>query len=335
MSSTWGPRSLFGRFPDLIARLLAELDLEENLVCAALHPNIWFAHGPAQIRLWLGDCLRAGLHLVPPVRGWQQALLAADVVVGDHGAVTGYAAAMGMPTLLATFPEDDVVAQSAIGALGRTAPRLDQHAPLAPQLRHVAASPQTVRDLVTSTPGESAVLLRRTFYALMDLPEPAAAPLLPAYRASDLRPLREDVRAWWAVTEIVDDRSVRAGRWPADVTATHGGPPESGDGYLVVAYDHPRRDLYALAAVVLVPEAGAAPAEVFATHPVCHLVIQRQGGACRVTVRDGATAVVEASEPGLAETASAALLPWFDLHAGSNSHLDVLLGSQRVHLTVH
>jgi hypothetical protein len=132
--------------------VLAELDLDRHVVCTALHPNVWYAHGPAQIELWLGDCLRAGLRIIPPVRGWQQALLAADVVIGDHGAVTGYAAALGKPTILATFPEQDVVADSAIGALGRVAPRLDQQRPLASQLREASRPSETSGRSAVSRP---------------------------------------------------------------------------------------------------------------------------------------------------------------------------------------
>ncbi|MEV6872550.1 hypothetical protein [Amycolatopsis sp. NPDC051128] len=338
VSSTWGPRSLFGRFPDLIARVLAELDLDHHVVCAALHPNVWYAHGPAQIELWLGDCLRAGLRLIPPVRGWQQALLAADVVIGDHGAVTGYAAALGKPTVLATFPEQDVVADSAIGALGRVAPRLDRQRPLAPQLRDVMSigrDQREVRRLATSLPGESAALLRHTFYALMDLPEPATAALLPSYRAEDLVPLSGDVRAWWAAADVLGPGTLRLNRWPADVTSPQGGPPEPLDGHLVVAVDHPRRDLYSLAAVVLTTVNGPAPAEVFANQPVCRLVVQRLDPVrCRVTTRDGDTVFARAGHPGLAEVAAAALLSRLDAGQRLDAAITVQLGSQAVDLTV-
>ncbi|WP_410621802.1 hypothetical protein [Amycolatopsis sp. cmx-8-4] len=338
VSSTWGPRSLFGRFPELIARVLAELDLDRHVVCVALHPNVWYAHGPAQIELWLGDCLRAGLRIIPPVRGWQQALLAADVVIGDHGAVTGYAAALGKPTILATFPEQDVVADSAIGALGRVAPRLDQQRPLASQLREAMSAKRNqreVRRLATSRPGESAALLRRTFYTLMDLPEPATAALLPSYRAEDLAPLSDDVRAWWAVADVIGPDTLRLNRRPADVTPPQGGPPEPLDGHLVVTVDHPRRDLYSLAAVVLTTVNGPAPAEVFAKQPVCRLVVQRLDPAhYRVTTRYGDTVIARAARPNLAEAAAAALLSRLDAGQRLDTAITVQLGSQAVELTV-
>ncbi|MGW4528980.1 hypothetical protein [Amycolatopsis sp. NPDC004378] len=335
VSSTWGPRSLFGRFPDLAARVLAELDLDHHLVCTALHPNVWYAHSPAQIELWLGDCLRAGLRLVPPARGWQQALLAADIVIGDHGAVTGYAAAHGKPVLLATFPEDDVVTESAIGALGRTGRRLDQDRPLPIQLHEAITAPvdhREVRRLATSAPGASAANLRRTFYDLIHLPEPATAAIVADYRTSDLTPIQVPCRAWWAVTEVIGDRAFRLDRWPADVTSPQSGQPTSLDGYLVVAADHPRRDLCDLAAVVLTRADGPAATEVFAAHLVCRLVVQLVDlGRCLVTARRGATATIESAHP---EVVASALLPWFEGSDELDMVLTVQVGSIPVEVTV-
>ncbi|MGC7098162.1 hypothetical protein ACPZ19_26115 [Amycolatopsis lurida] len=337
VSSTWGPRSLYGRHPNLIARLLAELDLDNHLVAAALHPNIWVAHGAAQVRLWLADCLRAGLRLVPPVRGWQQALLAADVVVGDHGAVTGYAAALGKPTLLASFPEDDVVGDSAIGALGRRAPRLDPHLPLAAQLDAATRAPSAqdeVRPLVSSAPDEAAARLRRVFYSLMDETEPATAAILPSYRASDLAPLHEEVRAWRAHAERTGTSTVVLSRWPADVRSPHGGPPEPLDSDLVVAIDHPRRDLCALATAVLVPAGGPAAEAVFAGRPACHLVLELGQATARVVIRDGRAATVRGDRPDLLGVAAGALLPWLGDDGELPDRLDVRLGAQQVELTI-
>ncbi|AXB43347.1 hypothetical protein [Amycolatopsis albispora] len=335
VSSTWGPRSLYGRHPGLIARLLAELDLGDHLVAAALHPNLWYAHSPAQVRLWLADCLRAGLHLVPPVQGWQQALLAADVVIGDHGAVTGYAAALGKPTLLASFPEADVVAESAIGALGRTTPRLDPHQPLAPQLR--AAKPpdrNEVRPLVTSLPGASARQLRQVFYGLMRQPEPDFAAVVSPYRAEDLVPLHQEVRAWRARAEPAGARAVVLNRWPADVRSPHGGPPEPLETDLVVAYDHPRRDLYGLAAAVLTNPDGPAAEAIFADRPACRLVVDLRDDHCLVTTRDGRTATIHADQPELTETAATALLPWLDTGRELPAGFEVRLGPRTVRLII-
>lgn len=340
VSSTWGPNSLFGRSSDLIARLLAELDMDLHVVCAALHPNVWYAHGPAQIRLWLADCLRAGLLLIPPAAGWQQALLAADVVVGDHGAVTGYAAALGLPTLLATFPEDDVVTSSAIGALGRTAPHLAVGRPLRPQLRSAMTARrdhQSVRDLTTSVPGESARLLRTTFYGLMNLSEPDTGPVLPTYDATELTPLHASVEAWWATTHGTVEGHLRLSRWPADVTPPPRSPTEALDRHLVVTAGHPRHDLYGLAAVVVVRQDGPTPAEVLADRPACRLVIQRhEHDHCQVTTRDGTSAAIWVDEPGLVDASvyASALEPLAAAGHDLPSRVVVALGSHSAILDI-
>ncbi|MFC7862879.1 hypothetical protein ACFU5B_03560 [Streptomyces murinus] len=97
VSSTWGSTSLLGRHPSLILRLLAQLPCDEYQVGAIVHPNVWSAHGAWHIRSLLSSALDAGLLLMPPVHAWRPALVAADVLVGDHGSVTLYGASAGQP----------------------------------------------------------------------------------------------------------------------------------------------------------------------------------------------------------------------------------------------
>ncbi|MFJ2813874.1 hypothetical protein [Streptomyces sp. NPDC087294] len=195
VSSTWAPRSLFGGaggdaesgtddlLPWLLARLAAELPVDEYRTAAVLHPNIWHGHGPGQVHAWLDGAQRAGLETVPPLDGWRQALIAADCVLGDHSSVTYYAAAIGVPVLLGAFPQADLDPHSPVAELGRTAPRLDRRGSLRAQLDRAVAAHDPGRykeltDQTSSAPGESAVLLRRLFYGLMDLPEPGSRPAL-------------------------------------------------------------------------------------------------------------------------------------------------------------
>ncbi|MGH3325648.1 MAG: hypothetical protein ACRDOV_14670, partial [Streptomyces sp.] len=129
LSSTWNPDSLFGDggedvLPALLSRLTAALPADEYRLVAALHPNIWHGHGPGQIHGWLNRARHAGLTLVPPLAGWRQALLAADLVLGDQGSVTYYAAALGTPVLLCAASGDGLGADSPVAAFVRTAPRL-------------------------------------------------------------------------------------------------------------------------------------------------------------------------------------------------------------------
>ncbi len=192
VASTWAPRSLFGGggeggeddlLPWLLTRLAAELPADEYRTAAVLHPNIWYGHGPGQVRAWLEHARRAGLDAVPPLEGWRQALIAADCVLGDHSSVTYYAASIGVPVLLGAFPQEDLDPDSPVAALGRTAPRLVPHGGLRAQVDRAieAHRPERYQELAeqtSSAPGESAVLLRRVFYDLMGLPEPADRPAL-------------------------------------------------------------------------------------------------------------------------------------------------------------
>ncbi|MFG3232435.1 hypothetical protein ACGFZG_11930 [Streptomyces antibioticus] len=186
LSSTWAPRSLFGGagapkadddlLPWLLSRLTTELPADEYRTVAVLHPNIWHGHGPGQVRAWLDSARRAGLDAIPPLEGWRQALIAADCVLGDHSSVTYYAASIGIPVLLGAFPQEDLDPLSPVAALGRTAPRLLRHDSLRAQIDRAITShdPGLYKELAeqaSSSPGESAALLRRLFYGLMDLPE--------------------------------------------------------------------------------------------------------------------------------------------------------------------
>ncbi|WP_244308780.1 hypothetical protein [Streptomyces monomycini] len=188
VNSTWGPRSLFGDaddvFPRLLESLTRELPVDSHRCCAVLHPNIWHGHGPGQVRAWLRRAEQAGLTVVPPLGPWRQVLAAADAVIGDHGSVTYYAAALGTPVLLGAFPEADLDPASPVAELGRTAPRLHPYEPLLPQLDELLARHRPDRyaqltALASSSPGGSAALLRRTFYGLIGLAEPGTPAYLP------------------------------------------------------------------------------------------------------------------------------------------------------------
>jgi hypothetical protein len=125
--------------------------------------------------------LRRGVLLVPPEEGWRGVLAAADVVIGDHGAVTCYAAAAGVPVLLASFPREEIEPGSPSAELGEMAARLSLRKPLGPQLARAAAgwpSPGQARATaqVTSVPGQSARIIQTTMYRLLGLPEPEAPP---------------------------------------------------------------------------------------------------------------------------------------------------------------
>ncbi|MGI5167515.1 hypothetical protein ACQEU3_24510 [Spirillospora sp. CA-253888] len=181
VSSTWGEESLLGRRPGLLHDIIDELPSDRYRVVAALHPHTWAWHGRRQITAWYADALRRGLCLLPPEEGWRAALVAADHAIGDHGSVSYYAAAVGVPVLLGAFPEDEVSPGSHIARLGAVAPRVDWGRPLGPQLDDsVHAYDDRVhaalRGELSSRPGESARLLRREMYRLLRLAEPDRPP---------------------------------------------------------------------------------------------------------------------------------------------------------------
>ncbi|MGX7828024.1 hypothetical protein ACTG9Q_23340 [Actinokineospora sp. 24-640] len=172
ISSTWSPESTFGRFPELYERAVREL--APARVAAVLHPNIWAVHGAWQVRSWLVRAIEAGLLVIPPERGWQATMVASDVVIGDHGSTSGYAAAMGVRMCLAAFPDGNIRGGSVADLLGRTVPRLDLSAPLGPQVAAVPpclAAPR-VAAAISARQGQSHALLRRAVYGLLCLPEP-------------------------------------------------------------------------------------------------------------------------------------------------------------------
>ena len=182
VSSTWGPGSLLGGRPGLLAELMEWLPPSRYQVAAIIHPGVWHWHGPRQVRAWYADCLRRGLILVPPDEGWRAVLAASDVVIGDHGSVTCYAAAAGIPVLLASQASGEVEPGSPVAILGSIAPRLRPDQPYPAQIERAASawSPQRhdmVRALVTDAPGQSAGIIRSAMYRLMKLPEPNAGPL--------------------------------------------------------------------------------------------------------------------------------------------------------------
>ncbi|MFD9062278.1 hypothetical protein ACFVZ3_12230 [Kitasatospora purpeofusca] len=187
LNSTWNPTSLFGDsgpedvLPLLLPRLTSELPADEYRVAAVLHPNIWHGHGPGQIRLWLDRARRAGLALVDPLEGWRQALIAADVVLGDFGSVSYYAAACGTPVLLGAADPEALGTESPVAAFVRSAPRLDPYRALPPQLDRLLSEHRPANgptELTSSAPGESAALLRGLFYRLIGVTEPAAPAVL-------------------------------------------------------------------------------------------------------------------------------------------------------------
>ncbi|GGO95100.1 hypothetical protein [Wenjunlia tyrosinilytica] len=180
VTTTWGPRSLLGRTPELLDRLVAELPRDRYRIAMMIHPNAWNAHGEWQIQAWLAELRRSGLALVSQQSQWCGVLVAADHIIGDHGSMTLYGAATGVPVLLASYPETDVDPGSPMAELASFAPRVDSGRSLLKQLTRSAeeyrpADLDRVAARLTSEPGRFSRNMRALMYRKLRLRAPAVS----------------------------------------------------------------------------------------------------------------------------------------------------------------
>ncbi|MET9950882.1 hypothetical protein ABZ135_04940 [Streptomyces sp. NPDC006339] len=301
LNSTWGRASLLGSdtFPVLLRELTETFPVDEYRLCAVLHPNIWYGHGPGQVRAWLRRAADAGLTPVDPLGPWRQAVAAADCVIGDHGSVTYYAAALGVPVLLGAFAQRDLDPASPVAALGRAAPRLRPDAPLRPQVDavidgHVPGRYDAFAAAATSDPGASAGLLRSLFHSMLDLPEPVRParprPLLPEDTGTPH--LTVPVRVLTTVRVPAEGLPEIAVIRFAD-PAAEPDAPEAEDAHTAVDAWTGDEGRLSLADVVLDDgrsgeAAGPRAAELLMEHPYAGLAAVRTGrGRCLIRGREG------------------------------------------------
>ncbi len=157
--STRGPDSLLGRSPSLLERIATDLRSSDDRLLCHLHPDVWVQHGRRQVLAWAGPTARARVGFLRLGDGWSPLVAAADYVVGDHGALTAYAAAIGKPVYLAN-PMSSTAAGSLSEAVARYGTLLDPAVPLSAQLNRTHRPSATVACRVTSAPGRSAGLIR-------------------------------------------------------------------------------------------------------------------------------------------------------------------------------
>ncbi|MEV0171483.1 hypothetical protein AB0I00_10240 [Streptomyces sp. NPDC050803] len=325
LSSTWNPDSLLGDggddvLPALLPRLTSEFPADEYRLAAVLHPNIWHGHGPGQIRAWLDRARRAGLALVDPLDGWRQALLAADAVIGDHGSVTYYAAALGTPVLLGAAPLNGLAPDAPVHEFVRTAPRLSPGLPLLPQLESLIARHQPApepAEFTSSAPGESATRLRRLFYDLIGIPEPDAPARLEPLPLPPYEPAAHTVPLL-VLTRLLGAGEVAVTRY----AGPHPAPYDTGEAHTAVHEDTRETDQLALADVVFRtghtddPRFGSPArwtADILARHPHCALAAYVTGpDSCIVRTRTGALLRLDATPDADADPAvyASALHAW-------------------------
>ncbi|MFE2413493.1 hypothetical protein ACFXDE_34675 [Kitasatospora sp. NPDC059408] len=219
VNSTWSEHSLFGRRPDLPRRLVRRLPADEYAVAVVLHPNIWNRHDPEAL---LDDARRMGLRLVPPHQGWQAALVAADCLIGDHGSVSVYGAALERPTLLVATGAAELDPHSPSHAFGQAAPALDPDGDLAAQLEQALqkqdpAALRPITDRSLARRGRSAEVLRPLLYSFLDgLDEPDDEPLLPPYPKPVPRPGTPEGPTAYDVEAASEGTEVSLRRYPFD-----------------------------------------------------------------------------------------------------------------------
>lgn len=329
ISSTWSRESQLGKAWDVARHVMATLPRDEFRVAAVIHPNVWYAHSPWQLRTWLAPLQAAGLTLLRPEGdGWKAALLAADAVVGDYGSVTFYGAALGLPTLLADLPAEGTLAKdSPIAELLPLLGRVDTHGSLPAQINRAVdrhrADPgiAEVSAKATSVPGDSARILRALFYERMQLAEPAGPVLLepvelPHRDAAFMVPRRSPVPAATVCAVTVDGAAVRLRRYPARL-GTDADDHLARTHLIADASDpdkHTRQQADVLVARGLPDDATFAAVSL--AHPRCSLVALPDGpGACVVATPAGRHARLtwESDDPRMSAWAAAsaahALLP--------------------------
>ncbi|MFF1374623.1 translation initiation factor 2 [Streptomyces sp. NPDC058308] len=166
LTSTWGPHSLIRRHPRLPARLAAELPHDTYQIGLVLHPNEHSRTGRFDLAQDLAPALDAGLVLARPYEEWAALLIAADVIVTDHGSAALYAAAARdtpmiaagdgggelipgtpMAELLARLPELERIEQPATADIERAVAGHTPGVPAACAARAFAARGQAVHRL--------------------------------------------------------------------------------------------------------------------------------------------------------------------------------------------
>ncbi|WP_405162051.1 hypothetical protein OG203_37965 [Nocardia sp. NBC_01499] len=252
ISSTWGRDSLIAADPELPCRVASALPADEFRVLLTLHPNTRAHHSRWQVAEYLSSARRAGVHVSHDVDFWRTGVVAADLLIGDHGSVPFYSAALGNPLLLASAPTHAVDPDSPSAQLLSAAPHLDLSADILDQVRRAIADHHPDRyaaigALATSTPGNGAELLRAAMYSAMKLPEPdhaADIAVLPLPTdpliGADAHVVHVDAHA---------DRAATITRFPAERMRT--GESAGPNTHLAVGVQEPQRRWLELADLII------------------------------------------------------------------------------------
>ncbi|WP_370946013.1 hypothetical protein AB5J62_44140 [Amycolatopsis sp. cg5] len=276
VASTFGKRSLYGGEPELPQRLLGALPYDEFQVALVLHPGVTAAHSEFSVHGWETDAMNAGLVVIPPDRGWQATILAADCVISDEGSSALYAAAVDKPLLAATSRAATTVAESPLAMLIDAVPALgeDLRAQIETVMReHRAGAHRPIVERAVESPGQSASLLRELIYGQLALAPPAPRTYPPV-----LSPEPPSGRVAAFVAGLLDGVLVR---FPAAVAS-----PRLEFSHVVAHADDAELHQLDGADVVFTDSRERLP-EVLAHWPLARLAAAPSERGCLVRHRDG------------------------------------------------
>ncbi|MFI6349128.1 translation initiation factor 2 [Streptomyces sp. NPDC050560] len=208
LASTWGPRSLLETRPALPADLARELPVDTYQFAVIAHPN---AHSDPGT-LDLAERLPPEVLLAGPRQEWAALLVAADVVLCDHGSAALYAAALDRPVLSGADGAGELLPGTPMARLLDGVPRYTGPGQLA-EAGGLPAEARAAADDAFTARGHALDLLREQAYRLLGLPPPGPAPqprLLPVPTAPAPPPAAHAVRV-----TVVDGNMVRVERRPA------------------------------------------------------------------------------------------------------------------------
>ncbi|OEV09481.1 translation initiation factor 2 [Streptomyces nanshensis] len=189
LTSTWGPESLLRRRPGMPAELATGLPHDSCQLALIVHPNEHSRDGSWDLAEQLAPALDAGAMLARPYEEWASLLIAADVVITDHGSTALYAAALGRPLMAAYDGGHELIPASPMAELLAASPRLRTPVDIADIDAALGAQQESViralADSAFAERGRALGLLRDELYRLLGLqppPEPARTRPLPAPR---------------------------------------------------------------------------------------------------------------------------------------------------------
>ncbi|WP_343950116.1 hypothetical protein [Nonomuraea longicatena] len=337
LTSTWRDDSLLGAWPRLPALLLEELPYDEYRVAVVTHPNIRSWHGDFHTGQVMADARAMGLLRIPPSGGWQAALVAADAVVGDHGSVTLYGAALDRPVLLASS-STTTIADTPPQRLARVAPRLDPGRSLREQVAHAIDThpPGRYGDLAArmfARRGEAVRALRDLLYERLELDVPSAHVPVPA--VADPRAEADPPRAFTVHSRVAAPGVLDVWRHP---TRGRGDTRRAGGLYthLSCYEDEPDRLLVDNATVVVRArvtgreEAGEWALAALSHYPAAFMAVAAGDRECHALLRDGRR--LTASGDGDASSVAAAL--YTCVRAGVGGRVTVRAGGLGTELHV-